>query len=259
MPSSCTNDTNCIALNLAGGKLQASLTIDPDPTNGAVCRANGLYVASPITDWLTETVAWAYVSASSFTEPGDLTSRYIVGRRISFLDAGTQKYAYVISSSYAGGTNLTTVNVIVSTTAGAASTLSGGALTMPKYALIDNPYGFPSVFAYTPAYTGWAATPNPLTCNFSINGRSVTIWVVVAGTSNAGGATKTINLPIAASAIFPAMLDMTIRTNEAGGVATGFVRLSASSVTLSFYRDIIATAWTASGTTRVDLFASYPI
>jgi hypothetical protein len=65
--------------------------------------------AAPVGDWwMTEADDVAFVDASTFTVSGDKTAIYVKNRAL-YLTQISNDYDYVVSSSYNGGTDLTTV------------------------------------------------------------------------------------------------------------------------------------------------------
>lgn len=63
-----------------------------------------------VSQWQTSSVTPTYVSATSFTLPGDQTSDFQVNRRIQLLTSGGTVYGYIRSSVF---TTLTTVTVVL--------------------------------------------------------------------------------------------------------------------------------------------------
>lgn len=91
------------------------------------------------TGWVDPSEAWTYVSASTFTVPGDQTIKYSKGTRLKFTQT-TVKYAVVISSSY--GAPNTTVTILVNTD----YTIANAAITANYYSYAINPQGYPDWF-----------------------------------------------------------------------------------------------------------------
>ena len=191
--------------------------------------------------WIDAPHTWNYTGPAGFRIDGvDATSLYSYGTKLSCTDGGSTKYGYAGEAQYVGG------NTLVAFIGGSAYTLSGGSITNPRFSLFATPYGFPGSFAYTPAYGGWAATPSPLDCSFSIQGRKLSAWINVIGTSAAGA--TTITLPVAAAAAPAAGAQFPCRVVDNGGAsAEGLAVTTASSAVVTFYRDIALTAFTTSG------------
>jgi len=200
--------------------------------------------------WVSPPNPWVYVSANSFKIVGvDVTNRYTVGTKLSCTDAAATKYFYVVSSAYAASDTTVTI------TGGSDYTLSGGAITNPRFAFVENPYGFPGSFAFTPGYSGWAATPT-MTGFLAARGKTLSLWLSVSGTS-----TNTVTA-VATPFIITQTIAGTIpcRIQDNGGAAVmGLCYVAAASATLTFYKDLGAGAFTASGTKAVWLAASLPI
>ena len=202
----------------------------------------------PLNGWVGEPNNWQYVSANSFsTLAEDTTSRYTVGTKLSCTDAGVIKYFYVVSSSFSTDTTVTI-------TGGSDYTLSGGAITNPMYSYMATAYGFPGSFAFTPAYTGWAATPT-FNCALWISGRAATVIIRATGTSSAGD--TTITLPIASTFSDPPFA--LVRAIDNGGTpAPGLCYLSTPTV-ITFCKNVSGDVFTTSGAKTVTVTVGFPI
>lgn len=89
---------------------------DTDPPTSPIFTINGLTGINDTTasadEWVASGSTPTYVSATSFTLPGDQTAAFHVGRRLkSTVTAGTI-YSVISASSYNAGTLLTTVTVV---------------------------------------------------------------------------------------------------------------------------------------------------
>jgi hypothetical protein len=70
---------------------------------------NGLTLVANSTEWTQYPAAVTYVSGTDFTVVGDQTAEFYAKRRVRPANAGAYVYSKVSSSSYNGGTGLTTV------------------------------------------------------------------------------------------------------------------------------------------------------
>src|ERR1035437_143270 len=199
----------------------------------------------PTNGWSAESSTRTYVDAANFSTPGDISSRYTGGTKLSCTEAASTKYFYVKLASYAIGTGpsgTTTVTI----TGGSDYTLSGGAITNPMYSYMATPYGFPTTFSVTLAQTGWTGTPSQNT-NFTINGRMFTIWTLLFGTSTTGA--TTVTLPVTVAPAFPGYGDFFARIQDNGGaLTTGLAECTQGSATVTFTKDLNVGAFTTSGT-----------
>lgn len=144
--------------------------------------------------WVNATETWVYVSASSFKVVGaDVRTRYPVGTKLSCTDATTTKYFYVaVTPTYAAGDTTITI------TDGAVYSLSGGAITNPRYSYMSTPYGFTGLVQLAASVnSGWSVLTAD-THAFSIANRKVTWYYAISGTSNATGASITTPFTILA-------------------------------------------------------------
>jgi len=200
--------------------------------------------------WVDAQSAWVYVSASSFKVVGaNVTARYPVGTKLSCTDAAATKYFYVVSSAYAASDTTVTI------TGGSDYTLSGGTITNPRYSYVTNPQGFPGSFAFTPGYSGWAATPT-MTGFLSVEGKKLTVWLSVTGASN--NVVTAVATPFTITQTIAGTLVCRVQ-DDGGAAAAGLCYAAASSATLTFYKNLGAGAFTGSGTKSVWLAATLPI
>lgn len=125
-----------------------------------------------------------YVSATSFTLAGDWTAKLKLGVFWSGYN-GSQKYGYVLSSTYSAGTGLTTVNLVANT----SYSLANATITGSKFAYSPPP-DFPGWLSYTPIWTAYSGSPTigdgSLTGAFSISNHVLTahISAVFGATTN---------------------------------------------------------------------------
>lgn len=100
--------------------------------------------------WLEARETWTYVSASTFTVPGDQTTKYTPATRLKFTQT-TVKYATVRMSSYSAPN--TTVTIVVNTD----FTIANAAITDNFFSYAGNPQGYPEYFNYTATRTGFSS------------------------------------------------------------------------------------------------------
>jgi hypothetical protein len=147
------------------------------------------------TGWLLRSETWTRTGDHTFTVSGDLTTTFRKGTKIRYKDGGAYEYGVVGSSSHAAGT--TTVNLIPTTDyAMAAATITD------KYiSYIENPEGYPHIFAYTPTITASSGTYTTVsaTGQFTVIGREITCSVIITITNNGTAAGSTYaTLPVTA-------------------------------------------------------------
>lgn len=194
--------------------------------------------------WRKLQMTLTYVSATTFTVPGDQTLLFMTGSKL-WLTQTTSKYFYVVGQSYNSGTGLTTVTI----TGGSDYSLANATITAPYVSFSAVAYGFPHWFNYTPTYTGFSSAPTNGIIRFCLVGRAVTvIFEPNPGTSNA--TTFTATLPITATSLANYIMDVGMKAEDNGNITTvfGLGEISGSSQTIiTFYKDLTGTAWTASG------------
>lgn len=122
--------------------------------------------------WINPDETWTYVSASTFTVPGDQTAKYTKGTRLKWTQT-TVKYGVVVSSAY---TSLTTVTIAVNTD----YTIANDAITNNYYSYMASPQGYPMFFT-TSATEKISVTGNKMT-KIGTNSISVSISTPGAAT-----------------------------------------------------------------------------
>jgi hypothetical protein len=116
---------------------------------------NNWFAAIPEHGWIGLPTC-TYASASTFTLSGDWTGILGKGDKIK-LTQTSQKYFYVTAVSYSAP------NTTVSVFAGSDYTVANAAITLPYYAKIATPQGFPHWFTWAPVTTSSAGSPTTIT------------------------------------------------------------------------------------------------
>lgn len=135
--------------------------------------------SASVSQWQVSGVTPSYVSASSFTVPGDQTSEFHVGRRLQFTTNAGDVYGTILTSAY---TSLTTVAVLMDGSSALDSGLSAVNLSLLR---ADNP-AVPNGITHAPRTVGLAGNVNastPLT-KYDLSAGAVTM-------RNAAGVTVT--------------------------------------------------------------------
>jgi hypothetical protein len=137
-----------------------------------------------------------YASTNSYTLDGDWTTKLKLGVYWSGYN-GSQKYGYVLSSSYNSGTGKTTVNLVPNT----SYSLANAAITGSKFTYSPTP-DFPGWLNFDPAPAASGSMTFALTslteARFFIIGRSLRFLLRMTGTT--GGTADnavTFNFPVA--------------------------------------------------------------
>lgn len=219
-----------------------ALTIVAGSAFLAVTLAAPILAQANADGWIDDsTETWTYASASSFTVPGDLHTKYAPGTRIKLMQSGVVSYFVVASSSYNSGTNTTTVTI----TGGSDYTLANSAITGNKHSYAANPQGWPDWFNFAPATAGVTGAGG--VARFKVTGREVTIAFEITGTSNA--TTKSITLPITPANITGLQWvgHLTVEDNGASLTTPGEIVVNPNNASASIYKDTQADGWTASG------------
>lgn len=200
---------------------------------------------APITGWIPANETWTFVSANSFSVPGDQTAKYRPGVKIKCTIGGVVKQAIIYSSSY--GT-YTTVNV-------KGNDLVSGVITANYYSLIENPVGFTQWFAYTSTLTGFSDKAS-VTAYFCIVGGTVLLKFTLQGTSNATTFTMTLPIPSASTGTNSYAIRGLDNTSWLAGAS---LLTFGNNVTVADIKKDLAGSlgWTASGTKGTEFVISY--
>lgn len=147
------------------------------------------HAVTPLSGWISFPGTWTFLTASTYTVPGDQTIFLTPGTKIKF-DQTTTKYLVVFSSSYSAITGLTTVTIIVNTD----YVLANAAITNPFFSYIEMPQGWPDWFNWASVSGGFSVVPTDTVYRFSTKGRTMKLNLrqVTAGTSNATTFTQTL-------------------------------------------------------------------
>lgn len=176
-----------------GGNIEADHILEAATGHGVVIDGFSIKDNMPKNwdGWINPDETWTYASASTFTVTGNQTAKYTKGTRLKFTQT-TVKYAVVVSSAY---TSSTTVTIAVNTD----YTIANAAITANCYSYMANPQGYPTEFAFTPAYAKLTEGSGTNTGFYSVVGGMVhfrTKWVYGAGASVSGNITLTLPITI---------------------------------------------------------------
>lgn len=129
--------------------------------------------------WGTTSDTWSYVSGTQIRAAGTHNTYLDVGYKIKIIQGGTIEYYYIIGTAIASGSTTLTVLGDVGTPV-VNTTISSFA-----YSNIENAYGFPDWFTYTPTITGNTNMVYTLgsvyLSKFSIHGRMATYLLAALG------------------------------------------------------------------------------
>lgn len=146
------------------------------------------------TGWRAVSAAWSYASATTITVPSGAASLYQKGDKIKLTANSVVLYAYIVS------------------VADTVLTVLGNSLTNHAFSSIyvsraENPFGFPTVFSYTPTLTSNGT--QPVLGSSTISGKfwmkGPVCWytgkldVTTGGSWSAGTGTYRFGLPVTAS------------------------------------------------------------
>ena len=140
--------------------------------------------------WLPIGAAATYVSATSFTIPGDYTAYFKIGTKFRCVNS-TTKFGYVLSSSYAAPS--TTVNLVPTT----SFSLANAAITGIKISYASPP-DFPNLLTYTPTLSAQSGSFTNATVSgyFSITDRKCHVEITIAIVTNGTASGVTASIPV---------------------------------------------------------------
>jgi len=200
---------------------------------------------TPTDGWVDDTAeTWTFASATTFTVPTDLRTKYTVGTRIKLTQSATVKFFAVIAAPTFGGGNTT-----VTISGGSDFTFANSAVSANFHSYVVNPQGYPTWFNWTPGYTGFSVNPTIRCCKFAMYGNMAHIAYADNGngTSNAAGFTVT-GCPITPSAgVSFTSFQATVIDNGVVQNSPGNVFWIGGSTTLTIQKLIDGTGFTASG------------
>ncbi len=184
-----------VATNILQGVLDEDNMASNSATKAVTQQSIKAYVDSDggsLGGWTASTDTWVYASASTFTIAGvDRTTTFTPGTRLKFTQT-TAKYAVVVSSAFSTDT---TVTIAVNTD----YTIANAAITLPYYSYQASPQGYPSWFAFTPAWDNITEGSGTNVGAFSLTGKTVNFRasiVLAADTSVSGSVVLTLPVTI---------------------------------------------------------------
>lgn len=154
-------------------------------------RMKSFDVQTDYLGWTLSAQDWTYSTSTEFLVVGEFTHIYVPGLKISWVQLGATKYAYVIDSSYAAG--ITTVTI----QGGSTYTISNNPISSPKYSRYVTPTDFPHWIAYTATPTNFTIGNGTVTARFCMTSANVEMSLVVTcGTTSVMGTTPHFLLPV---------------------------------------------------------------
>lgn len=178
------------------------------------------------TGWQTVTETWTRTGNHTFTVATDLTAKYGVGTKVRYKDGGAFEYGVIISSAYSSPN--TTVTLLTNTNyLMAAATITDTAIS---YSV--NPQSFPTVFDWSPTWTGVTVGNGTVIAKCFMRGAFV--WFSVKftlGSTSAITSTVFHSIPAGAPVVAnPYFGQVRIDDASPSVIYTGVVSITASSV-----------------------------
>lgn len=196
--------------------------------------------------WISINDTLTYASATTITVPSGATNKYAKGDRLKITQDGGIKYFYIIGVA----------DTLLTITAGSSYTLTSTAITLPYYSKDTSPSGFPSVFGFVSAYTGFSANPN-INFVFNIIGTMVKCNLVTYAVGTSNSSLFTMTLP--AVSVGEYVTNLCIVTDNGTKLPTGYYQIDPSSNIIQFFKDVNKTGFTASGQKSCEVIFFYSI
>lgn len=170
----------------------------------AKTHSNGATVAFPLskahvnevndsvdTGWVIVNETFTYASATTITVASGAASRFQKGDKLK-LTNNSVKYFYIVGVA----------DTVLTVTGGSDYALADAAITSPYLSRVENPFGFPTWFAYTSTIgaSGSMTIADPVlnTCKFHIAGKTLTLAIDSSFTTGGSASnTATFTLPVA--------------------------------------------------------------
>lgn len=144
-----------------------------------------------IDGWVSVNETWTYASATTITVASGAASRFQKGDKLK-LTNNSVKYFYIVGVA----------DTLLTITGGTTHTLVSAAITSPYLSRIENPFGFPTWFAYAPTVISGSGTLTTAsaTGKFSLKGQMCHLQVAATITDKGTGGTDIrVAMPISAS------------------------------------------------------------
>ena len=192
-------------------------------------------------------------NTSQFTVPGNLTSTYVKGMYVSWVQNAITYYGVVYSSSY--NNSSTTTVCLIKNEDYAIQNLT---VTSAYYSWIK-PSGFPTSFSWIPNLSGFSLAPALPQCWWSLNNGLMffAVWFFNSGTSNAT-TTTLLNAPMASDGKNTYTWTGLAQDNNISKTVWGTMGTSVTLINFILGYNGSPT-WTASGTKNIAITGNYPI
>jgi hypothetical protein len=200
-------------------------------------------------------LTYTYVSSTQFKATGDWTAIISKGNKLKLTNT-TTKYFYVEAMSFSSGETTFTVR------GGSDYALANAAVSAVSFSKQEGPAGFPSVFNFAPAPTGFSSAPSPIVATFSVSGGTATVAVYASGDGTSNSTSKNWTLPFVPAAGSGSLATYLTTCKDNGTNAYGKHVIAYGGSTVTCYPNLTSGTWTASGSCNVygdGISFTYPI
>lgn len=193
-----------------------------------------LFNSPSTTGWNQITETFAYASATTITVATGAASRFQKDDKLQLTQHGAVKYFYIVAVADTLLTVACNGAVVIENTATYP-------ITAISFSRIENPFGFPLYFAWTPVITAASGTPTTTTSSikFSIKGGILTfagsVGVTDKGTASSG---LIVSLPVAAAVSTPGSA---IETSLPGLICCANINAGNTIIWMTYYNN--TTLW----------------
>jgi len=188
--------------------------------------------------WTSVSDSWSYASASTITVPSGAASLYKKGDKIKFTQTSVKYFVIVAVAD-------TLLTVAVNTD----YTVANAAISAISYSHQSNPIGFPSLFTFAPAATGYTGGVTYNQAQYRVDGQTVTMYLDIQGTSNA--TTLTITNPFNRTGLTYLYQAGGYGVDNGASLSTSTIAEVQSNTTIGFYKTISLNGFTNANQKRV--------
>lgn len=193
--------------------------------------------------WITRVGnPWTYVSATSFTTPGDQTAIFKKGLRLKWTQTTVKFGCVAADSTYGGG--VTTV-VLMNNSSYA---VLNSAIDLP-YITFGTPPDWTGFLGWAPTIAGYLNNPTGTVYRFLPERRRITLFIREATNGDANATTVTYTLPVTAANITNAYWigQCSLWDNGTAQTIPGVLGIAAGATAMYLYKDHSFAATTGTG------------
>jgi microcystin-dependent protein len=164
-------------------------------------------ISTPLSEWVASDLIPTYISATSFSVPGDNTTTFTVGRRLKIIISGSIVYSSILTSTFAAGKTTLTISNDSTAIDNTMSAVAYGLLDPTNSSIVQSGVSA-SILSVGIIYMfagGGAQVPNnclivgPTVVNVSRTGAYAALFAAIGTYWGAGDGSTTFGLPFLAN------------------------------------------------------------